>query len=238
MASIQQSRHWWMKQWHRPVCRNNNNNSRAMMTTSTSSIVPASITARLLPAAAVRWSSSSSSSFTTSQRRDPFARRPTAKCDPYGQGGKPLTLTEATHLLATVDPQWKLWKDDTGGDNVVMGQVDTNSMEEDDADDDDTATIIPFALCRDFGHADYSKGAEFITHVAAVAAMNLNHHYPYQVTLERYLQKGNKQGWQIRTRVLCRTVVLQGLSHHDFFLATMLDVECGRPELQKLLLID
>ena len=150
-----------------------------------------------------------------SSRPDPFARRPTAKCDPYGQGGKPLTLAEAKGLLATVEPEWKLW-------NNQDGDITTN--------DEDSST--PFAIARDFWHQDYMQGAKFVTHVAAVAQMN--DHYPHQVVLDRYLSSREK-AWKIRTRVVCRTFVLQGLSHHDFFLATLLDVETTRPEVAGLL---
>lgn len=156
-------------------------------------------------------------------------------------------MAEATNLLATVDPQWKLWKDDytDGGDDDTASSNNNDTNDMDDTTAIDTTTImIPFALCRDFWHADYLQGAEFVQHVAAVAETNMNNHYPYQVSLERYLggssgSGSNKRGgWKIRTRVVCRTLVLQGLSHHDFFLATLLDVECGRPELQKLFMID
>ena len=150
-----------------------------------------------------------------SSRPDPFARRPTAKCDPYGQGGKPLTMAEAKGLLATVEPGWKLWCTEDGDDN---------------ANDEDSS--IPFAIARDFWHHDYMQGAKFMTHVAAVAQMN--DHFPHQVILDRYLSSREK-AWNIRTRVVCRTFVLQGLSHHDFYLATLLDVETMRPEIAGLL---
>lgn len=160
----------------------------------------------------------------SSSRTDPFARRPTAKCDPYGQGGKPLTMIEAQNLLPTVDPEWKILETEAGndGDKAKMDQNNDNSD-----------TTIPFAIVRDFWHKDYMQGAQFMTHVSAVAQMN--DHFPHQVILDRYLSSREK-AWNVRTRIVCRTLVLQGLSHHDFFLATLLDVETKRPEIESLLL--
>jgi pterin-4a-carbinolamine dehydratase len=128
--------------------------------------------------------------------------------------------TEAQNLLATVEPEWKLWKHETEEDDEhdKAAELDNN--------------IIPFAIVRDFWHKDYMQGAQFVTHVSAVAQMN--DHYPHQVILDRYLSRREK-AWKVRTRIICRTVVLQGLSHHDFFLATLLDVETKRPEVAGLL---
>ncbi|KAG7341047.1 pterin 4 alpha carbinolamine dehydratase [Nitzschia inconspicua] len=165
--------------------------------------------------------SSSSPSSSSSSRPDPFARRPTAKCDPYGQGGKPLNLAQAASLLPTVDTRWKLWRNPNGDQDFTL-----------DRQDDDEEAVIPFAMVRDYFHAEYLHGAQFVKHVAAVAQMN--DHFPYQVSLDRFV---SKRTWQIRTRVICRTIVLEGLSHHDFMLATLLDVETNRPELRSLLLV-
>ena len=44
----------------------------------------------------------------TSSRPDPFARRPNKVCDPYGQGGKPLSVEDAEKLLTTVSEEWWL----------------------------------------------------------------------------------------------------------------------------------
>ncbi|KAG7357846.1 pterin 4 alpha carbinolamine dehydratase [Nitzschia inconspicua] len=169
--------------------------------------------------------SSPSSSSSSSSRPDPFARRPTAKCDPYGQGGKPLNLVQAASLLPTVDTQWKVWRNSDGDQDFTLDRPD-------EQDEEEEATVIPFALVRDYYHAEYLHGAEFIKHVAAVA--QINNHFPYQVSLDRFV---SKRTWHIRTRVICRTIVLEGLSHHDFMLATLLDVETNRPELRSLLLV-
>lgn len=42
---------------------------------------------------------------------DPLAKKPTKVCDPYGQGGKPLTVEQAKALLPTLDGSWKLAED-------------------------------------------------------------------------------------------------------------------------------
>ena len=132
-------------------------------------------------------------------RPDPFARRPNAKCDPYGQGGKPLPLFEANALLMTVDPQWKIIDDG----------------------DDDAGSKPPQALVREFVHPDFIAGSKFLTKIAAVAQLNI--HFP-SLTLERRIIP-NKKAWQVVTTVRCHTVVLGGLSTHDFHLA-MVSIDC------------
>lgn len=160
--------------------------------------------------------------FSSSERPDPFARRPTAKCDPYGQGGKPLTLGEAKALLRTVEPEWEILRMDAPSNDKSTNET---------SDEDDAATI-PFAIARNFWHENYMAGAQFINHVAAVAQMNAQH-FPHQLVLDRKLQSRTKS-WEICTRVICRTHVLQGLSHHDFYLATLMDIEIERPEVRGL----
>jgi len=159
----------------------------------------------------------------TKERSDPFARRPTAKCDPYGQGGKPLSWEDAQTLLQTVEPQWSLWKTEKNDANTVEEEIEETSPS--------VASAPPYALVREFWHDEYMTGAQFVTHVSAVAQMN--DHYPLSVSLERIII--HKGAWRVRTRVVLRTFVLQGLSHHDFFLATLLDVEIQRPEVKRLL---
>jgi hypothetical protein len=187
-------------------------------------------------------SSSSSSSLSSSHRPDPFARRPTSKCDPYGQGGLPLTWSEARQLLPTVDAQWKIWKDKDGTDDIAPPPTTTTLGKVDKENSTShvkfmtATTTTPFALVKDYWHDEYMQGAQFVMQVVSAVAQ-MNDHFPYQVHLERCLSSSSRDRvWTIRTRVICRTVVLQGLSHHDFFLATMLDVETNRPEVQNLLL--
>ena len=164
------------------------------------------------------------------ERPDPFARRPTSKCDPYGQSGKPLTLDAASALLRTVEPEWKLRmrKDDDHDDSG--GEADNDML---DNSEEDETTFVPFAISRVYWHEDYMLGAKFCSHVAAVAQMNAQH-FPHQVTLSRKLESRTKT-WKICTQIVCRTHVLQGLSHHDFYLATLIDIEAQRPEVRGLL---
>ncbi|MGK3742974.1 MAG: pterin-4a-carbinolamine dehydratase [Bacillariaceae sp.] len=211
-----------------------------------------------------RYQSSSSSS--SQHRPDPFARRPTAKCDPYGQDGKPLTLEEATKLLRTVEPEWKLLihEDDNGNENdIKMGNITETTPSipgngdggenNDDGDggnnnnnyyyydsnnnkcydENENFDVVPFGIGRDFWHEDYIQASQFLTHVAAVAEMNAQH-FPHKVILERKIHSRTKS-WNICTRIICRTHVLQGLSHHDYYLATLIDIEIDRPEVRGLL---
>jgi pterin-4a-carbinolamine dehydratase len=178
------------------------------------------------------FSASFSSRSGSSERSDPFARRPTSKCDPYGQSGKPLTLDKALGLMRTVEPEWKLAlrKDDRGDEPET---VEADGKFSDGHDDD---TFVPFAISRVFWHDDYMLGAKFSTHVAAVAQMNAQH-FPHEVIMSRRLQSRTKS-WKICTKIVCRTHVLQGLSHHDFYLATLIDIEAQRPEVRGLLAPD
>ncbi len=158
-----------------------------------------------------------------SSRPDPFARRPTSKCDPYGQAGKPLTLDQAMGLTKTVEPQWKIMMEhDDKNDGNIEPESETKS--------------VPFAIRRVYWHDDYLSGSRFSTHVAAVAQMNAQH-FPHEVILSRKLDSKTKT-WRICTEIICRTHVLQGLSHHDFYLATLIDIEAQRPEVRGLLSSD
>jgi len=141
-----------------------------------------------------------------------MARRPTAKCDPFGQGGKPLMLEDAMRLSATVDPAWK---------------VETEMKESKEGD----SLVHPATIIREFQHPDFISAASFLQHVAAVAQMN--DHFP-SLTVERKLNSRKKQ-WTVVSTIQCHTKVLGGLSHHDFFLATLLDVEIDRPEVKSLI---
>ena len=170
--------------------------------------------------------SSISRHFGSIDRPDPFARRPTSKCDPYGQDGKPLTLVKARTLLRTVEPEWEIILQEGVNNEVEEEGSNNNSATKDDD------AFVPFAIARNFWHDDYMVGAQFLNHVAAVAQINAQH-FPHQVNLDRKLQSRTKT-WKICTRVVCRTHVLQGLSHHDFYLATLIDIEMQRPEMKKL----
>lgn len=84
----------------------------------------------------------------STKRPDPFARRPTKKCDPYGQAGKPLSVEDAERLSATVSNEWTL--------EIV----------------EDHATSIR----REFVHQDFMTASSFLNHIAAVSQMN--DHFP------------------------------------------------------------
>lgn len=127
---------------------------------------------------------------SNNNKYDPLARRPNKICDPYGQGGKPLSRQEAQNLLATVDGCWKL--------------VPEEATEIDDP---------PTALVREFFHQDFLQGAQFVTKIAAVG--HVSNHYP-SIMLERRLLP---KAWQVVSRVECRTPTLQGLSYNDFHVA-------------------
>jgi pterin-4a-carbinolamine dehydratase len=130
-----------------------------------------------------------SSSSASKPIYDPLAKRPNQKCDPYGQEGKPLSMTDATMLKSTIHSQW------------------TFEMNEEDL-------TVPLSLTRHFIHPDYLSGARFLHKIAAVA--QINNHFPSVLSLERRIVKKN---WQVVTSVRCRTLVLGGLSRHDFHLA-------------------
>jgi pterin-4a-carbinolamine dehydratase len=91
------------------------------------------------------------------QPPDPFARRPTQRCDPYGQGGKPLSLVDSRDLMRTLNENWRL---DMDGDN------------------------IPKALVCEYKHRDFAGASAFISKIAPVGDMN--NHYP-KISLQRKL---------------------------------------------------
>lgn len=93
-----------------------------------------------------------------------------------------------------------------------------------------TGNLPPISLSREFCHPDYLSGAKFVHRMAAVA--EINNHYPV-ISLERRLLSRQK-AWQVVTTVKCRTEVLQGLSHNDFHVAMLMDVELARPEVKAL----
>lgn len=115
-------------------------------------------------------------------------------------------------LSATVDPAWK---------------VETEMKESKEGD----SLVHPATIIREFQHPDFISAASFLQHVAAVAQMN--DHFP-SLTVERKLNSRKKQ-WTVVSTIQCHTKVLGGLSHHDFFLATLLDVEIDRPEVKSLI---
>lgn len=98
----------------------------------------------------------------------------------------------AQSLRATVDDAWQL---------LLLLQDDTNG------------TNIPTALVREFIVPDFVHGARLTSAVAAAA--QLQNHFP-RITMDRRIVR---KEWQTFVQVQCHTVVLGGLSTHDFHLA-------------------
>jgi len=147
-----------------------------------------------------------------------MARRPTKKCDPYGQGGQPLEYADASALLATtLEDGW-----------VLQGRPTSEKREGEQG----TASAPPLFLSREYFHPDFLSGSRFLSIVAAVG--HNNNHYP-KITLERILMKREK-GWRVVSTVCCSTETLGGLSRNDFHIAMLVDVEVGRPEFHHLFL--
>jgi len=143
---------------------------------------------------------------------DPMAQRPTKVCDPYGQNGRPLGRDEATALLSTLDDGWEL----VGGPKTHDGM-------------DGQGPLV--SVNKEFYHPDFLSGSKFGSIVASVG--HNNNHYP-SICLERRLVKREKS-WRVVTTVKCFTETLGGLSFNDFHIATMVDVEAARPDIQNLL---
>ena len=98
-------------------------------------------------------------SSSSKPRSDPFAKRPNKVCDPYGQGGKPLSRVEAEGFQATLHDDWKIEGDD-----------------------------VPTKIVREFAHPDFLAGARFIQKAAAVATIH-NHFPPVICLERRIFQK-------------------------------------------------
>jgi pterin-4a-carbinolamine dehydratase len=153
-------------------------------------------------------SQDSSSSIGQQQRQqqrvvaDPMAKRPNKLCDPYGQGGRPMSMEEAQLLKKTIHDDWRI---ETTTTTTASSESSSSSSEAEAA-----ATLY---LVRDFHHGDYLYGARFLAKLAAVA--QINNHFP-SLTLDRKIVQKN---WHVYTRVKCHTKVLGGLSQHDFHLA-------------------
>ena len=122
-----------------------------------------------------------------------MAKRPNQKCDPYGQGGKPLDLMAAQSLQSTVDSAW---------------QIELR-------DDDDRNNDTPRALVRELIITDHTLVTAARVASAVAAAAQLQNHFPRLILDRRIVRKE----WQTFVKIHCRTTVLGGLSTHDFHLA-------------------
>jgi pterin-4a-carbinolamine dehydratase len=149
------------------------------------------------------------------RRIDPMAKRPTVKCDPYGQGGKPMSWMEAETLLSTLrlHSDWKLvpvatQTPDLDESSQPLGNETTSTTAV------DAPQLPPHALGREFVPTDFLSGAKLVQKLAAVA--QLDNHFPACLTLSRKIVR---KEWQVVTAVQCHTTVLGGLSTNDFHLA-------------------
>ena len=101
-----------------------------------------------------------------------------------------MDAATAQSLRATVDDAWQ-----------ILLQDDTND------------TNLPTALVREFIVPDFVHAARLTSAVAAAA--QLQNHFP-RITMDRRIVR---KEWQVFVQVQCHTVVLGGLSTHDFHLA-------------------
>jgi pterin-4a-carbinolamine dehydratase len=169
-----------------------------------------------------------SSSISSSHRsQDPMAKRPNKVCDPYGQGGKPLSRIDATNQLLILDEGWVLEDDQSPAPAMA-----DNKDEDEEIKHEDNYVLPPQSLSKEYYHSNYIDASKFASIVAAVA--HNNNHYP-SIILDRKLMKREK-AWRVVTTVKCRTETLGGLSFNDFHVAMLIDVEAGREEVRRLLL--
>eukprot|EP00573_Skeletonema_grethae_P004582 CAMPEP_0201700486 /NCGR_PEP_ID=MMETSP0578-20130828/28678_1 /ASSEMBLY_ACC=CAM_ASM_000663 /TAXON_ID=267565 /ORGANISM="Skeletonema grethea, Strain CCMP 1804" /LENGTH=267 /DNA_ID=CAMNT_0048187551 /DNA_START=38 /DNA_END=838 /DNA_ORIENTATION=- len=103
----------------------------------------------------------------TSEKRkvDPFAKRPSQKCDPYGLAGQSLSLKECLDWLATLECGWKLIHDATEKQPETEEQA-------------------PIFLRKQFYHATFHDASQFLSHISFLST-NLNH-FPF-LSMERVL---------------------------------------------------
>ena len=163
----------------------------------------------------------------------------------------------ASGASASGGGRWKLLvlnDDELEGDESSSSSpliaVDSSPLleeEEDEEKDDDKnetdnkfshdkeVEVIPFALVKTFHHPTYLDGSKFVFEVIG-AVCEMNQHYAYQVQLTRRIHS-RKKTWIVETEVQLRTVVLGGLSSHDFMIASLIDIELERPDNQRLLLM-
>mmetsp|Transcript_12180 Transcript_12180/g.24461 ORF Transcript_12180/g.24461 Transcript_12180/m.24461 type:complete len:294 (-) Transcript_12180:54-935(-) len=207
-----------------------------------------------------------SSTQASSEKRkvDPFAKRPSQKCDPYGLAGQSLSHKECIDWLATLECGWNL---------IYDGIEKRPEIEE---------QVAPIFLQRQFYHETFHYASQFLSHISLLST-NLNH-YPF-LSMERVLvddlitvsnsnttgwnseaastsgsaqtskQKRRKvKGWVFVSTVRCSTYRPpttradleehdgssqykdKGLTYHDFHLAMNIDIESNREGCTALLL--
>lgn len=154
-------------------------------------------------------------------------RKPTTKCDPYEQNGKPLTIDACTNLLENLDPDWKL--------SHRLQETILNGDEENKKCDFNTTinetrkatNSSPIILYREFNHADFINASHFLTQMSYVC-MNQNH-YPKSMSLNHSIDRRRRR---VGTIIQLHTDLLCGLSFNDFHLATMMDIEIQRDNVK------
>ena len=100
------------------------------------------------------------------RRVDPFAKRPSEKCDPYGLAGQSLSRKECLDWLGTLECGWKL----------VDGDTEQNGPEAEEQ--------APTFLQKQFYHSTFHNASHFLSHISLLST-NLNH-YPF-LSMERVL---------------------------------------------------
>jgi len=135
-----------------------------------------------------------------------------------------LSRIDATNQLLILDEGWVLEDDQS-----PAGDED----EDEEIKHEENYVLPPQSLSKDYYHSNYIDASKFASVVAAVA--HNNNHYP-SIILERKLMKREK-AWRVVTTVKCRTETLGGLSFNDFHVAMLIDVEAGREEVRRFLLI-
>lgn len=108
------------------------------------------------------------------RRVDPFAKRPSQKCDPYGLAGQSLSYDECLDWLRTLEDGWKL---------LMNGDADNNRRES-VQNMHSEMKVTPIFLQRQFYHATFHDASQFLSQIALLST-NLNH-YPY-LSMERVL---------------------------------------------------
>jgi pterin-4a-carbinolamine dehydratase len=159
------------------------------------------------------------------KKSDPLAKRPSKKCDPYGNNGQPLSMQQIQLYIPTIDSEWRVNVRDVDPDNNNAGGNSTDLVETEDEPE-------PYSLTRQFYHANYLDASKFVTTVAAVC--HLQNHFA-KFTMERKLHPQHKT-WVVVLEIECTTPILNGLSINDFHVAMLMDVECQRSIMQQLVL--
>jgi pterin-4a-carbinolamine dehydratase len=179
--------------------------------------------------------------------KDPLAKKPNNKCDPYGQGGKPLNYQEVSTLLnTTLENGWSMKFSPLSFpfDNEKGAYAANQQQRNMEGGDVVQRKLLPLNISKEYHHENLLQGTKFIS---SLASLCLVHHHFASFHLERRLmsrtQKHNvtsdssalsSSGWDFVTTITCFTPTLGGLSYNDFHLAMMIDVECQK--LKHLLL--